>query len=178
MSLYENMMPEKPIAGRRGFYPVCTADEWEALPKVYKAMEWFPVEVYNTRWHKTETTVAEKVIFDVTFMRPYKIRARVEVHVQEVQSILFCLHDDPDCHLYSICAVKFANGEEWGAEWKQDTKTGAFAVYASGKLIGKQGGFVGFVPENIEKTETGWKWKGYGDYTGRCHYALSNPFKW
>lgn len=176
--LYENMMPTKPIDGHLGFYPVCNAEEWENLPNVYKAMEWFPIEVYNTRWHKKETTVVEKVIFDVIFLRPYKVSARVEVHVQEVQSILFCSHEGiPDCHLYTICAVKFANGEEWGAEWKQDTKTGAFAVYAGGKKVGEQGGFLGFVPENIEKAEDGWKWRGVGNYNGRCHYALMNPFK-
>lgn len=176
MSIYENMMPIKPIDGHRGFYPACSAEEWNNIPKVYKAMEWFPIDVYNTRWHKKETTVVEKVIFDVIFMRPYKISARVEVHVQEVQNILFCSHKDPDCLLYSICALKFANGEVWGAEWKQDTKSGAFAVYASGKCVGKQGGFLGFIPENIEKTEDGWKWKGFGNYKGRCHYALMNPF--
>ena len=175
--MYENMMPNKPIEGRIGFYPVCNADEWESLPKVYRAMQWFPVDVYNTRWNKTETTVVEKVIFDVTYMTPYKINARVEVHVQEVQNILFCYHEHKDCLLYSICAVKFANGEVWGAKWKQDTKSGAFAVYAGGERVGMQGGFMGFIPENIEKTENGWKWKGYGKYNGRCHYALMNPFK-
>lgn len=175
--MYENMMPSKPIDGHRGFYPACNAEEWEAVPALYKAMEWFPIEVYNTRWRKNETTVVESVIFDVVFIRPYKCRARVEVHVQEVQNILFCSHKDPDCQLYSICAVKFANGEVWGAEWKQDTRTGAFAVYASGKQVGAQGGYMGFVPENIEKTEDGWKWKGFGNYSGRCHYALMNPFE-
>ena len=175
--MYENMMPKEPIAGHCGFYPVCSAEEWEALPNVYKSMQWFPIEVYNTRWRTTETTVVEKVIFDVVYMRPYKVRAKVEVHVQETQSILFCLHEDPDCLLYSICAVKFANGEVWGAGWKQDTRSGAFAVYASGKCVGMQGGFRGFVPDNIEKTDDGWKWKGAGSYNGRCHYALSNPYK-
>ena len=177
MGMYDGMMPAKPISGHRGFYPACNAEEWESVPKVYKAMEWFPIEVYNTRWHKKETSVVEKVIFDVIFLKPYKVRARVEVHVQEVQNILFCLHENTDCHLYSICAVKFANGEEWGAEWKQDTKSGAFAVYASGHCVGMQGGFLGFVPENIEKTEDGWKWKGVVNCDGRCHYALMNPFK-
>lgn len=177
MGMYDGMMPAKPIDGHRGFYPACNAEEWENVPKVYKAMEWFPVEVYNTRWRKKETTVVESVIFDVVYMRPYKIRARVEVHVQEVQNILFCAHENTDCLLYSICAVKFANGEEWGAEWKQDVWSGAFAVYASGKCVGKQGGYLGFVPENIEKTEDGWKWRGFAECDGRCHYALTNPFK-
>lgn len=176
MSMYENMMPSKPIEGHTGFYPVCNADEWENLPALYKAMEWFPVEVYNLRWRKKETTVVEKVIFDVIFLKPYKVSARVEVHVQEVQRILFCSHQHTDCQLYSICGVKFANGEEWGAEWKQDTKTGAFGVCAHGHWLGQQGGFMGFIPANIEKAEDGWKWKGVVNCEGRCHYALSSPF--
>lgn len=175
--MYEGMMPEKPIEGHLGFYPVCNADEWENLPALYKAMQWFPVEVYNLRWREKETSVVESVIFDVVFLKPYKVSAKVEVHVQEVQSILFCLHEKTDCQLYSICGVKFANGEVYGAEWKQDARSGAFAVYAGGKCVGMQGGFRGFVPSNIEKTEDGWKWKGCAvNCEGRCHYALSNPF--
>ena len=174
--MYENMMPTKPIKGHTGFYPVCNAEEWENLPSLYKAMQWFPIEVYNTRWNKKETTVVEKVIFDVVYMTPYKIRAKVEVHVQEVQKILFCLYENPECHLYSICEVKFANGETCGAKWVQDTRTGAYAVYAYNRYVGMQGGFGGFVPENIEKTEDGWKHKDYGEYSGRCHYTLLNPF--
>lgn len=174
--MYENMMPAKPIDGHTGFYPVCNAEEWENLPAVYKAMEWFPIEVYNLRHRKKETTVVESVIFDVIFLRPYKVRARVEVHVQEVQSILFCLHENTDCHLYSICAVKFQNGEVWNAEWRQDSKSGAFAVYACGHRVGMQGGYGGFIPDNIEKTEDGWKWKSVVNCEGRCHYALTNPF--
>ena len=175
--MYENMMPKKPIGGHLGFYPACNEGEWEALPDVYKAMQWFPVEVYNTRWNRKETTVVEKVIFDVTFMQPYKISAKVEVHVQEVQSILFCVHEHYDCQLYSICGVKFANGEACGAKWLQDSKTGAYAVYANNQYVGMQGGFRGFIPDNIEKTENGWRWKGFVECPGRCHYALSNPFK-
>ena len=174
--MYENMMPSKPIEGHLGFYPACNAEEWENLPIVYRAMQWFPVEVYNTRLHKKETTVVESVIFDVVYLKPYKIRAKVEVHVQEVQNILFCLHENTDCHLYSICGVKFQNGEVCGAKWLQDSKTGAYAVYAYNKYVGMQGGFGGFIPENIEKTEDGWKWKGFVECGGRCHYELTNPF--
>lgn len=175
--MYENMMPLKPIDGHLGFYPACNAEEWENTPEVYKAMQWFPVKVYNSRLGKTEITVVEKVIFDVTFLRPYKVSAKVEVHVQETQGILFCLHENTDCHLYTICAVKFQNGVVRSAEWKQDARSGAFAVYSQGRQVGMQGGFRGFVPENIEETEDGWKWKGAGNYEGRCHYALMNPFK-
>ena len=177
MAMYENMMPPKPIDGHLGFYPACNAEEWENIPAIYKAMQWLPVEVYNTRHRQKETTVVEKVIYDVTFLKPYKVSARVEVHVQETQGILFCSHEHTDCQLYSICAVKFANGEVWGAEWKQDARSGAFAVYACGKRVGMQGGFLGFVPDNIEQTENGWKWKGFVNCEGRCHYALSNPFE-
>lgn len=169
-------LPPRPLNGHIGYYPVCNAEEWDNLPAVYKAMEWFPVEVYNREWHKKETTVAEYVEFDVVYMEPYKIRATVRVHVQEVQKILFCLFENPDCHLYTVSGVVFSNGERWGAKWLQDRTTGAFAIYASGKLIGKQGGFMGFVPNQIERTEDdGWKWN-YKTSGNRCHYTLLNPF--
>lgn len=173
--MYDGFLPSEQKQGKRGFYPVANAEEWNELPKAYKAMEWFPIEVYNTKHKRMETTVAEYVEFDVIYMEPYKIRATVKVHVQEVQKILFCLFENAQCHLHSISGVVFANGERWGAEWKQDTKTGAFAVYASGKCIGKQGGYFGFIPCQIEKTDDGFEWKGF---TGenRCHYTLLNPF--
>ena len=175
--MYENMMPKNLKKGKRGFYPVTTAEEWEELPAVYKAMEWFPVEVYNLSYKRKERTVAEYIEFEVPYMEPYGIRATVKVHVQEVQKILFCYHEDASCFLHSICGVVFANGERWGAKWEQDRKTGAYAVYASGKLIGKQGGYLGYIPTNIEKTEDGFKWAGFkNESETRTHYALLNPF--
>lgn len=37
--MYEWMLPQKQIEGKRGYYPVTTAEEWDKLPIVYKAME-------------------------------------------------------------------------------------------------------------------------------------------
>lgn len=174
MGIYDGMLPQEKIEGRTGYYPVCSAEEWERLPEVYKAMEWFPVEVYNREWHKKETTVAEYIEFDVVYMMPYRIRATVRVHVQEVQKILFC-YQDAECQLYSVSGVVFANGERWGAKWLQDSKTGAFAIQAGGKIVGRQGGFMGHIPCQIERTADGFKWKGFvGE--NRCHYTLLNPF--
>ena len=176
-SIYEGMLPKEEIKGHRGYYPVCNAEEWEKLPKVYKAMDWMPVEVYNTRYNHKETTVAEYVEFDVCYLEPYRIHATVKVHVQEVQKILFCLYEDTQCHLYSVSGVVFANGERWGAKWLQDTRTGAFAIQASGKIVGMQGGFYGHIPCQIERTEDGFKWTGYrSGLKNRCHYEVSNPF--
>lgn len=174
--MYEGFMPPTPLQGHRGYYPVCNAEEWDALPAVYKAMEWFPIEVYNDRWRKKETTVAEYIEFDVIYMEPYHIHATVRVHVQEMQKILFCLFRNPQCHLYSISGVVFDNGERWPAKWTQDTITGAYSIWASGKLIGRQGGYMGFVPNQIERTDDGWKWTGYKSGRNRCHYTLLNPF--
>lgn len=177
MKLYEGMLPSEHINGKSGFYPVTSAEEWDNLPNVYKAMEWFPISVYNDRHKRREETVAEYIEFDVIYMEPYKIRATVRVHVQEVQKILFCLYNNKECHLYTISGVVFANGERWPAEWKQDAKTGAFAVYASGRVIGKQGGFFGHIPANIEKTENGFRWNSNYKSESRCHYEVSNPFR-
>ena len=177
MGMYDGMLPEVQEEGKRGFYPVTTAQEWDNLPDVYKAMEWFPVNVYNMSWRKEEKTIPEYVEFDVIYLEPYKVSATVRVHVQEVQKILFCLYRNAQCHLYTVSGVVFQNGERWGAEWKQDAKTGSYAIYAGGKCVGRQGGFMGFIPENIEKTDNGFKFKGFGDYKNRCHYEFMNPFR-
>lgn len=168
-------LPKEPIKGHRGYYPVCNKAEWDALPAVYKAMEWYPVDVYNPYLHRNEKTIPEYIEFEVIFLDAYKTRGIFRVHVQEVQKILFCSVDS-DIHLHSICGVVFANGERWGAEWKQDSKTGAFAVYASGKLIGMQGGYLGHIPSNIEETEDGFKWKGIVNTNTRCHYTSLSPW--
>ena len=174
MSMYEGFLPEKQAEGKLGYYPVTSAQEWNDLPKAYKAMEWFPVKMSCHGYE--ETTVAEYIEFDVVYMEPYKISATVRVHVQEVQKILFCAFQNAQCHLYSVSGVVFKNGERWNASWKQDSCTGSFAIYASGKQIGMQGGYLGFIPNNIERTEDGgfkinWNMKG-----NRTHYQLGNPF--
>lgn len=178
MKLANKFLPKEKIKGHRGYYPACNEQEWDNLPEVFRAMEWFPVEVYNNKQYhcKKEITVAEYVVFDVVYAEPYKIRASVKVHVQDVQKILFCAFNNPQFHLYSISKVVFANGVEWGAKWTQDTKTGAFAVWACDKIVGKQGGYMGFIPCQIEETEEGFKWSGYHDGQNRCHYELLNPF--
>lgn len=173
----KKFMPKEQKKGYCGFYPVTNAEEWDELPVVYKAMEWFPVDVFDDYLRRKVRTIPEYVLFDAIYVEPYGIHATVKVHVQEVQKILFCNFPDSGLLLHSICGVVFQNGEEWMAEWKQDTRTGAFGVYAYGKLIGRQGGYLGAVPENIEETEDGFKWKGFGSYKNRCHYELSNPFE-
>ena len=175
MSMYEGFLPTTQIPGKIGYYPVSSAEEWEALPNVYKAMDWFPVKMKNRGFE--ETTFVEYVEFDVTYALPYKVSGTFRVHRQEVQKILFCLFKNPEVHLYTISGVVFQNGERWGAKWYQDSWTGAYEVVASGKIVGRQGGFLGFVPSRIERTEDGgWKynWKNCENI---CHYELSNPFQ-
>ena len=175
MGFYEGMMPKEQKQGYRGFYPVTSAEEWDELPVVYKVMEWMPVEVYNRGLNKTEQTVAEYIEFDVWYMEPYKIRATVRVHRENFQKIMFCSYDHAQCHLYTVSGVVFENGERWRAEWRQDSTTGAFAIYAGGKQIGMQGGYMGFIPSQVERTEDGFRWKGFTDTV--CHYQMTNPFK-
>lgn len=178
MKLYEGFMPKETKEGKRGFFPVKNEQEWNELPAVYKAMEWFPVDVYDDYLRKNVTTVPEYIEFDVVYMEPYKIRATVRVHVQEVQKILFCLFENAQCHLYSVSGVVFQNGERWGAKWIQDSTTGAFAIQVQGgKIVGKQGGFRGFIPRKIKRTEDGnFEYDSYSTNGNRCHYEFSNPF--
>ncbi len=173
----KKFMPKEQKKGYRGFYPVTTAEEWEELPVVYKAMEWFPVEVFDDYLRKNVWSIPEYILFDAIYVEPYRIRATVKVHVQEVQKLLYCLYPDSGLHLHTVCGVVLQNGEELRAETKQDTRTGAFGVYSFGKLIGRQGGYLGAIPENIEETEDGFKWKGFKDYKNRCHYQLTNPLE-
>lgn len=175
----DKFMPKSKIEGHIGYYPVCNAKEWDNLPEVYKSMEWYPHEVttLGCNGFYKEKTIPEYVIFDVVYMTPYKIRAEVKVHVQEVQKILYCSFDSYDCHLYSIKSVVFQNGEVRGAKWLQDSITGAFAVYSCGRILGRQGGFREYVPEDIEETENGWKWKGFVSSNNRIHHEIGNPFK-
>lgn len=178
MGIYEGFLPKQYNEHKIGYYPVTSVEEWEQLPAVYKSMEWLPVEVYNPAHQMREKTVVEYVEFEVVYMTPYKVSGTFRVHRQEVQKILFCsFPGHHDCHLYSIRGVVFQNGVRWGAKWLQDSRTGAYDVVASGKQVGVQGGYLGFIPNNIERTEDGgWKcnWNQNGNIT---HYEYSNPFE-
>lgn len=180
MNRKEKFLPNPgSLPGHRGYYPVCSAEEWDQLPAVYKAMEWFPIKM-KSRFGIEEYTMPEYVVFNVVHIEPYKIRAQVRVHVQEFQKIMFCLfpYREDTIQLYSVCGVYFANGERRAAEWLQDSTTGAFAVVSGGHYVGKQGGFSNFVPEIIEETENGFKRKDVGTTKNRCHYEYGNPFTW
>ena len=171
MEMFKKFLPKEEIKGKLGYYPVMNDEEWKQLPAVYKAMEWFPIEVYNHELKCKETAVVEYVEFD-TWIEPYKVSAKVKVHRQEIPAILFRSYLHKDCQLYTICGVYFSNGVHVGAKWYQDSRTGAYGVYAYGQFVGKQGGFQGYVPSNIEETEDGFKYKGYvprEECKGICH---------
>lgn len=171
MSKYDGMLPVVQKGGRRGYYPVTSEQEWkEELPDLYKAMEWRPVkDPYDSL--KRERAI-ERVIFDVIYMEPYKVRAKVEIHRQEFQKIMFMLHDKAQCHLYSVSGVVLDGGTRLGAKWLQDSYTGSFALVVGGSYVAYQGGFDGFIPECIEKLADGtFKHKGYGS-----HYKHINHF--
>lgn len=173
--MYEGLLPEVPANGKRGYYPVCSAKEWDELPLPYKVMEWSPVKDYRD---KGQLKAVKAVIFDVTYMEPYKISAKVSVHPSEVQKILFCLHKDPQCLLYSVCGIELEGGTQLGAKWLQDSISGAFGICAGGQYVGQQGGFRGLIPEKVQRKEDGsfeYEWHKQGA-TKSSHYELSNPF--
>ena len=178
--MFNKFMPVNQKDGYRGFYPVTNAQEWDELPAVYKAMEWFPIEMklfdHRGELH-TEKTIVKNVVFDALHIMPYKVSAKVSVHRSSVQSILFSSHKQHDCHLYTVCEVEFENGERRRAKWVQDTRTGAFAIMVGSRYVGKQGGFQFYVPSNIEDAEDGFKWKGYVAGETITHYDVSNPFR-
>ena len=55
MEMFKKFLPKEQDNGKLGYYPVMNDEEWENLPVVYKAMEWFPIEVYNREWKIKET---------------------------------------------------------------------------------------------------------------------------
>lgn len=174
MKCYEGMLPKKQKEGKLGYYPVTNEKEWDELPDLYKTMEWKPVKDHHDNGR---LKAVKAVIFDVVFMEPYKIRAKVSVHPQEVQKILFCSFKDPDCQLYSVSGIELEGGTQLGAKWLQDTITGAFAIYSAGEYVGKQGGFGGYVPEHINRLEDGtWKYDHKYSEGIISHYELGNPF--
>lgn len=175
MSMYDGMLPQKAIPGHRGYYPVCNAKEWEQLPDLYKVMEW---DAVKDPFHKGRLRAVKSVVFDVTYLEPYGVGARVSVHPQEVQKILFCSFDRPECHLYSICEVELEGGSRLPAKWYQDSNTGSFCIYAGGNVVARQGGFHGFIPEHISVLEDGtFKYDRQYNSGKTHHYTLSNPFK-
>ena len=171
---YDGMLSVCPKPGYRGYYPVTSREEWEALPDLYKVMEWEPVK--DPR-NANQLCAVKAVIFDVVHLQPYGINAKVSVHPEDVQQILFCSFENPDCHLYSVCGVELEGGSRLPAKWLQDSVTGAFGIYTGDTCIGRQGGFGGYIPEHVQKIEDGTFRFDFQYGSGKkVHYALHNPF--
>lgn len=171
---YAGMLPSPAIPGHMGYYPVTSREEWQALPDLYKAMEWDPVPDPH---QKDQLKAVKAVIFDVVHLLPYKVNAKVSVHPQEVQKILFCHFNDTDCHLYSVCGVELDGGSRLAAKWLQDSTTGAFGIYANGNLIGRQGGFQGYIPPQVKRLPDGSFQFDFQCKTDKTvFFELSNPF--
>lgn len=174
MSLYDNMLPNQPIEGHRGYFPVTSAKEWDDLPTLYKVMDWEPVKDPH---NNNKPTHIKSVIFDVTYMQPYGISAEVSVHPSDVQKLLFCSFQKADCHLYSVCGIELDSGTKLPAKWLQDSISGAFAIYSCSNYVGMQGGFCGHIPEGVIRLENGtFKYDWSVKKTKISHYALLNPF--
>ena len=171
---YKGMLPTEYNSNKLGYYPVTSREEWEALPDLYKTMEWYPVKDPH---HKGTLSAVKSVIFDVPYLEPYGIRAKVSVHPSEVHKILFCLFKDSDCHLYSVSGIELESGTRLGAQWRQDSTTGAFAIYCGGSAVAKQGGFLAHVPESIQRTEDGaFKYNFQHNSERVSYYTRLNPF--
>lgn len=171
---YEAMLPTPAKPGYRGYYPVTSREEWDELPDLYKVMEWEPVRDPRS---KGQLRAVKAVIFDVPHMAPYGVRAKVSVHPEDVQQILFCSFPKADCHLYSICGIELEGGTRIPAKWLQDTTTGAFGIFANDECVARQGGFQGYIPEHIKQLEDGSFKFDFQYGTGKTvHYALHNPY--
>ena len=174
MGWYDNMLPKQQIEGHRGYYPVTSAKEWENLPDLYKVMDWNAVKDPH---NNNKLTGVKSVIFDVTYMQPYGISAKVSVHPSEVQKILFCSFKNADCHLNSVCGIELDSGTQLSAKWLQDSTSGAFAIFACNSYVGMQGGFRGHIPEGVRCLENGtFKYDFSMEKSKISHYELSNPF--
>ena len=176
MSRYERMLPKAPIEGHIGFYPIKNAEQWEALPDLYKVMEWEQVVDPFHKGHKLRAVTS--VIFNVTFMQPYGIRAEVAVHPADVQKLLFCNYGlDMQCHLYEIVGIELDGGTRLRASWVQDEVTGSFAIKSCGRYVARQGGFDGFVPKSVNVMEDGsYKFDFSHNRSATAHFEFSNPF--
>lgn len=174
-------LPKVVNSNKLGYYPVVNHQEWEELPAVYKAMDWFPVETMRTDF--LGRTIKEKsfvkhVVFNATYIEPYGISGKVSIHRESVQKVLFCYFGQTQCNLYDICEVEFENGVRRAAKWVYDSQTHAFAVMCGNNCVGKQGGFMGYVPDRITETENGFEYKqGYQYGTNISHFELLNPFR-
>lgn len=154
----QEFLPEQPKEGYRGFYP-CTEEEWHKLPLPMRCSTWDPK--------------VKAVVFKAWFDN-CKMMADVHVHPQNVFKALFC-KSQGGTKLYTVKAVEWESGGRTFAKWMQDTTTGAYAIYTiSGELIGRQGGYGGFAPENCYKNDAG-KWQldsCYDRSNGICQAAL------
>lgn len=138
--LYKDVTPENPVKGKLGFYPAADPADYRELPLPLRCSVW-DAEV-------------EAVIFD-TFFSNYGVSAKVEVHPDHAFKCLFA-SSGGGTQLYSVCAVRLKNGRNIYADWRQDTHSGAFAIFnASGKEIARQGGYQGWIPEECYKDEHG-----------------------
>lgn len=123
----EVFLPKERKEGYIGFYPA-RPEEWQRLPLPLRASTSYPI---------ANAGHVKAVIFDC-YHDELSMPMEVSIHPQNVFKALFCFVQHPQ--MYTITAVVMADGSRWGAKWRQDQRTGAFAVYAGGYLVLKQGG--------------------------------------
>ena len=108
--------------------------EWNALPEIMKAVQWFRVKIDIEPAIHFESAPR---YFEISRCGRRKLVERFEV----TEHILTG---------GAVTAVVFENSVKAPATLVIDDSTGAFAVKVFGKMVLKQGGFGGFIPSNME----------------------------
>ena len=158
--LRKKMMPEEPIKGKRGYYPVCSKEEWDQLPDLYKVVTWFPYSrIYNERTKGIEESRPRSVIFNTKYEHYDGCSCDIMVPIESAVKIHMCLHrSDSIFSGASLTGVQFENGVSYAAERMQDSRTGSMIIYCFGKRLAMQGGCMGYIPEGVTYEEEKGAW--------------------
>lgn len=139
--LYRPFLPQKPISGHIGFYPVKNFSEWFNL---------LPLPLRECTWDPS----VKSVIFN-TFFSDAGVSGKVEVSTEDTFRALYT-EAGTGAQLYTVCGVRLKDGTQIGAKWMQDGFSGAFAIFSNGGLcLGQQGGYHAYLPENCYQNENG-----------------------
>ena len=158
--LRNKMLPEKPLEGRRGYYPVLNQAEWEDLPAIYKAVTWNPhTRVYNDKTRQNEKSRPKNVIYNTVYEDAYGCSCYIYAPIENAAQIHMSLL--PQESIFSgstIAGIQFENGTSYSAEKKWDPETGSMSIYSYGQPVGIQGGCHGHIPEGISYQDATGKW--------------------
>ena len=158
--LRSKMLPAEELPGRRGYYPVCSKEEWDMLPDLYKAVTWFPSSrVYNEKSKTIETSRPMNAVFNTVYEYFYGCQCSMAVPIENAVQIHMCLLPSESIFAgSSLTGIQFENGTIYAAEKKEDYKTRAMVIYCSGQHLAMQGSFMGHVPDGVSYREEKGGW--------------------